>query len=637
MIDASGISPDPAKTEAIKQMRPPTNITELRRLMGMINQLNKFSPHVAQLSQPLRQLLKSNTVWLWTAQHDEALNKLKEEICSHRVLAHYNVQAKTKISADASSYGVGAVLLQSKDDITWQPVAFTSRALSETESRYAQIEKEALALVYACEKFSDYVLGKDILLETDHKPLVPLLGSKSLDTLPPRVLRFRIRLTRFQYNISHVPGKTLYIADILSRAPLSTSSINDKQKDTEMFVHAVINSIPASSNYLDNFRKAQLQDKVCSQLTEFCKSGWPNHKQLKGDIKKYWQFQSNFSVCDNLLLFGTRIVVPPSKQLETLQKIHQGHQGFQKCRLRTSTSVWWLGITRHLEKFIKECPTCQQTLPPQREPLLPTPLPDYPWEKLATDLFHHNGTNYVLLVDYFSRYVEVQKLSNTTSAGVIAFLKAMFSRHGIPMTLMSDNGPQFSSKEFQDFSSTYHFNHITSSSHFPQSNGLAERTVRTVKKLLQGSKDPFLALLSYRTTSLPWCNLSPAELLMGRQLKSNVPQTKDHYIPNWSHIDNLKELHQKYKDSQSKHYNRRHRVRSLPSLPEDTAVWVQGETSQEPGNIVRSASTPRSYVVSVPRGEVRRNRIHLRERCGSNRMITRSQSRGNRIMTRLQT
>ena len=197
VIDASGISPDPAKTEAIKQMRPPTNITELRRLMGMINQLNKFSPHVAQLSQPLRQLLKSNTAWLWTAQHDEALNKLKEEICSHRVLAHYDVQAKTKISADASSYGVGAVLLQSKDDITWQPVAFTSRALSETESRYAQIEKEALALVYACEKFSDYVLGKDILLETDHKPLVPLLGSKSLDTLPPRVLRFRICLTRF--------------------------------------------------------------------------------------------------------------------------------------------------------------------------------------------------------------------------------------------------------------------------------------------------------------------------------------------------------------------------------------------------------------------------------------------------------
>ena len=128
---------------------------------------------------------------------------------------------------------------------------------------------------------------------------------------------------------------------------------------------------------------------------------------------------------------------------------------------------------------------------------LPTPLPDYPWEKLATDLFHHNGTNYILLVDYYSRYVEVQKLSNTTSTGVISFLKAMFAQHRNSNDI---NGSRFSSKEFQDFATTYRFHHITSSPHFPQSNGLAERTVRTVKKLLQGSKDPFMALLSYHTT-----------------------------------------------------------------------------------------------------------------------------------------
>ena len=141
-----------------------------------------------------------------------------------------------KISADTSSYGLGAVLLQNTDGTTWQPVAFTSRALSETELRYAQIEKEALALVYACEKFSDYVLGKNILLETDHKPLVPLFGSKSLDTLPPRVLRFRIHLMRFQYRIVHVLGKTLYIANTLSRAPVSTTNTEEVEKDTETFV-----------------------------------------------------------------------------------------------------------------------------------------------------------------------------------------------------------------------------------------------------------------------------------------------------------------------------------------------------------------------------------------------------------------
>ena len=143
-----------------------------------------------------------------------------------------------------------------------------------------------------------------------------------------------------------------------------------------------------------------------------------------------------------------------------------------------------------------------------------------------------------------------------------------------------------------------------------------------------------MALLSCHTTPLPWCHLSPAELLMGRQLKTNVPQIKDHYIPKWPHlINHLKEAHQKYRDAQSKHYNRRHRVRTSPILPDDTAVWVQNGNSQEPGNIVRSASTPRSYIVSMPRGEVRRNRIYLRLR----ERPTQQQSSNNRVMTRSQT
>ena len=152
---------------------------------------------------------------LSTDQHEDAMQKLKDKICSQRVLVHYDVNAKTKISADASAYGLGAVLLQSQD--IFHPVAFALRSLNETEMRYAQIEKEVLALVYACGKFTDYVLGKPVLLETDHKPLIPILGSKILDTLPPRVLYFCIRLMRFQYSIIHIPGKTLYMADTLSR------------------------------------------------------------------------------------------------------------------------------------------------------------------------------------------------------------------------------------------------------------------------------------------------------------------------------------------------------------------------------------------------------------------------------------
>ena len=213
VIDKDGISPDPKKTAAILNMTPPSSITELRRFMGMVNQMSKFSPNIAHIyiSKPLRELLSSKTSWTWSATQDEAFTKLKREISSPRVLALYDVEAKTKVSADASAYGIGAVLMQQQQG-AWRPVAFASRALNEAETRYAQIEKEALALTWALEKFSEYVLGKCVILETDHKPLVPILGRKSLDMLPPRVLRFRLRLMRFQYSIQHVPGKTLYTA-----------------------------------------------------------------------------------------------------------------------------------------------------------------------------------------------------------------------------------------------------------------------------------------------------------------------------------------------------------------------------------------------------------------------------------------
>lgn len=156
---------------------------------------------------------KENT-WTWGPSQEQAFAQVKEELSQPTILTLYDPDKESKISADASAYGLGAVLFQ-KTDSNWKPVAYASRSMSETERRYTQIEKEALATAWACENFSMYVLGKRFRIETDHKPLVPLLGSKHLDSLPPRVLRFRLRLDRFDYSIEHVPGKLLYTADTL--------------------------------------------------------------------------------------------------------------------------------------------------------------------------------------------------------------------------------------------------------------------------------------------------------------------------------------------------------------------------------------------------------------------------------------
>ena len=404
VIDKQGISPDPRKTAAISAMKPPSSITELRRFMGMVNQMSKFSPNIAQISKPLRDLLSTKNSWAWTDSQEESFRKLKEESSSTRVLALYDVAAKTKISADASSYGLGAVLLQQQED-KWRPVAFASRSLSETECHYAQIEKEALALTWALEKFSEYVLGKVFHLEMDHKPLIPLLGQKSLDLLPPRVLRFRLRLMRFQYTIHHVPGKSLYTADTLSRAPLQETA--DKSglipSETEQFVQSITASLPASEERLEMYAKAQATDKLCAQLIEFCTSGWPSRNQLSRELKDYWRYRGSLTLTNGLLLYQTRIVVPSSLRQQVLQKIHLGHQGIQRCRLRVATSVWWPGVTSAIEQFVQSCPTCQKLTVPPREPMLTTPLPSYPWERVAADLFELKHCNYLLVVDYYSR------------------------------------------------------------------------------------------------------------------------------------------------------------------------------------------------------------------------------------------
>ena len=171
----------------------------------------------------------------------------------------------------------------------WRPVAYASRAMTETETRYAQIEKEALAITWACEKFSTYILGKHISIETDHKPLVPILGSKHLDNLPPRVLRFRLRLMRFSYSITHVAGKLLYTADALSRAPLREDNPenSDKQAEVESFIATIIASLPASQLRLLGYQNAQAADSICSRIITYCKSGWPRSCN-DSDLKPYW-------------------------------------------------------------------------------------------------------------------------------------------------------------------------------------------------------------------------------------------------------------------------------------------------------------------------------------------------------------
>ena len=317
---------------------------------------------------------------------------------------------------------------------------------------------------------------------------------------------------------------------------------------------------------------------------------------------------------DNLLLYGNRIIVPSKLRKETLAKIHHGHQGIQRCQARVKTSVWWPGVSQAVEVYVKNCSHCQKRYVPPKEPLISSTLPSRPWDRVAADLFELNNNHYIVIVDYFSRYPEVCQLKSTTSVSVVKTLKAIFARHGVPSVLFSDNGPQYNSTAFKEFSSQYHFQHVTSSPRYPQSNGLAERTVKTVKALLTRSLDPQLALLNYRATPLPWCSISPAELLFGRKIATDLPQPDGQLSPDWPYLANFRQADSAHKSKQQADFNRRHRTRPLPELTPGTSVWIRTGRQLEPGKVITKANAPRSYIVETAVGRKRRNRHHLAPR-----------------------
>ena len=613
ILDKQGIRPDPEKISAILKMEAPKSVSDVRRFMGLVNQLGKFSPKIAEYSQAIRELLRSNRVWIWGTAQEESFTRIKEELVKPTVLAHYNPQAEMKVSADASSFGLGAVLMQ-KEGEHWKPVVYASRALTDTERNYAQIEKEALATTWASEKFATYILGRPFTIESDHKPLIPLLNEKHLDALPPRILRFRLRMAKFDYVAVHVPGKLLYTADALSRAPQRecTEGDRDLQEQTECFVHAVtIPSLPASRSTLERYRQAQEEDEICSKVSVYCKSKWPDRSSIESQLKPFWKVRGSLTICEQLLLYNNRIVVPSAMRQEALNKIHEGHQGAERCRWRTKASVWWPGITAQIKQMVDNCKICAKSMQRRREPLITASLPEYPWKVIGTDLFELQGQQYLLVVDYFSRYPEVVKLTSTTASSVIAILKSCFARHGIPEMVRSDNGPQFASREFAGFASSYGFEHRTSSPRYPQSNGMVERAVKTLKKLLKQSPDPHLAVLRFRATPLPWCGLSPSELLMGRQIRTTIPQTSVHLIPKWAYLAEFRRADKQFKESQKKNFDKRHRVCERGDIPEDSNVWINSGAQPHRGRVVAADPSPRSYLITTPTGEVRRNRSQV--------------------------
>ena len=617
-ISSRGVEPDPAKLAAVRELQAPQNEQELRSLLGTINYLGKFVPQIQSKLKPLNDLLKKDVTWLWSHVQQNALDEVKQMLTGAPVLAFYDPTRETIVSADASSYGIGGCVLQRQPDSHLRPVAFCSRTLTPCEQRYAQIEKELLAAVWTCERMHMLLSGlPQFRLELDHKPLVPLINSKSLIDTPVRCQILLMRLTRYNPVAIYVPGKQHVVPDYLSRHPCKETDnvATVLQNDVSDYVSGVIGSLPVSDHRLEEIRMLQERDDDICRVTQQTLHGWMEGPRA---LEDYFSVRHDLSVVHlssgPLLLYRNRLVVPQSIRSEMLNKLHNdGHFGLSKCRQRADQSVWWPGISEDLKRHVSQCQFCQINSPQQhRETLIPTPVPSSVWSHIACDICHYNGYDYLVTVDLLSRYLEIQRLTRLTSSTVVERLKTLFARHGIPDIVTSDGGTQFTSHVFQSLSTEYGFQHRVTDPHTPSSNGAAERAVRTAKWILR-QRDPHLALLNYRATPVEATGQSPARLLFGREIQTRLPRPRVIEGQD-STLEAARRRDGERKQRSQESFNKHHGARDLPPLRPGDVVRVRTRIDPDwrERATVRDRVSRRSYVVSNEQHVVRRNRGALR-------------------------
>ncbi|XP_061594943.1 uncharacterized protein K02A2.6-like [Cololabis saira] len=480
-VDASGLHPLPHKVSAIQKAPAPTNVTELRAYLGLLNYYNRFLPNLSTLLAPLHELLKKETKWKWATEQERAFEDSKRLMQSSEVLVHYDSQKDLILSCDASPYGVGTVLSHRMPGGQERPISFMSRTLTSAESNYSQLDKEGLAVMFGIQRFHKYLYGRKFVICTDHKPLLSLFNEmKAVPNMAsPRIQRWAVTLRAYEYEIIYKPGKHHGNADAMSRLPLPQPAAMVEQEERVLMMETV-------TLVWTN------RDPVLSRVAQFIQHGWSMH-DLDPGFQPYSVRKTELSVQDGCVLWGSRVVVPPPGREAMLQQLHHGHIGITRMKALARSYFWWPKLDADIETAVKSCVTCQEHRNlPAPAPLHPWEWPSKPWQRLHIDYVGpFMGHMFLILMDAHSKWMDAYPVTTSTSTITIECLRKSFSSQGIPETIVSDNGSCFVSAEFKDFLEKNGIEHITSAPYHASSNGCAERAVQTFKAMLKKAV-PFL-------------------------------------------------------------------------------------------------------------------------------------------------
>ena len=489
-----------------------------------------------------------------------------------------------------------------------QPIAFASKSLSEAETRYSNIERELLGVVWAVEHFNHYTFANKVHIISDHKPLQPLFNGKMLVTCSPRTARLLLKIIDKDIKFYYQNGSSMHISDALSRL----SDHNTKRGNAEE-VKGLNIQICEVSPVQSNLTITQIQaetarDPDMQQLIKYIIEGWPTRQQdVIQQLQSYHTFKEEMSVIDGLVFKGERIIIPIALQDKALQAIHRSHMGIQKTLDRSKGCFYCSGISKDITHVCKTCEEClKYANRQQKEPKGQVRDVSEAWESLATDIFEFKGKYYLIVSCRFSGYIVVRQMSSHSTLETIQQFQSIFAELGIPRHLHCDRGSNYTSMEFQQFMQGLNVKLSFSSSEHHSSN-YAERSVQVFKGFMKRSVEWPICLLEYLMTPIRHQGVdnSPLKLMQRRTVRGLLPVRQQE-----TNVQDYENYHAR-KQEQAKYQT----GKPLQELPEGSNVlfYSQRENHWIPGVIVQRLHDRSYVIISERRRKVVRNRIDVKQ------------------------
>ncbi len=483
VVSKHGIAPDPVKLAALQRLAAPTNLKTLRQFQGLASYYWRF---VAQIAAPFHKLLQKETTWYWSPECQVAFQKLKHALTSPPILAFPNFKLPFLLETDASSFGLGAILSQNQSDGSVRMVAAGSRTLSRAEKNYSATEREALGIVWAVKHFRPYLYGHRFTVITDHSALKWLMTCKSPSG---RLQRWSLTLQEYDFDVQHKPGKSMVHVDALSRLPTTAAHVLFKQ------------SVPTS------LALQQRKDSGLLPLIEYLEKGIlpldPQQQLLIECQAQHYRLLNNVlfhipsPTCRTSYQYPEQIVVPTALRPEVISHFHDslfgGHLGIRRTREKIAMRYFWPKLDKDIENWVSSCTVCASKKSPpnlRRAPLTPIAVSG-PFDRVAVDVVGPlpqtlSGNRFIVgFTDYHTKWAEAFPTSDHTATTVAQLLLTeIVCRHGSPLALLPDQGPEFLSAVVNETCKLANINHVYTSAYHPETDGLQEKFNHTLIQML---------------------------------------------------------------------------------------------------------------------------------------------------------